>query len=310
MNKKLYWLIFVLVISGLLLSACAKPQKPPADLLESIIQRGTIIIATDPAYPPYSQLVEGVTRPKDTKCASDQRVAAEFSGFDIDTAVEVAKRLGVEPCFVTPDWTLIIGGNWADRWDVSIGSMSMTTERMGNLYFTQPYYTGIEAFYVHKDNTTIKQISDLSGKKIGACAGATYEYYLDKTLTVPGFEIDFLVDDAQFVGYETDLPAVQDLALGDGLRLDAVMTGYNIGEQAIKDGLPIKMVEPTVIYAFNAGAVDKASTLNSVSLAKKISEIFVEMHKDGTLLKFSNQSFGYDCVSKAAEYDIAALKQW
>jgi polar amino acid transport system substrate-binding protein len=75
---------------------------PAPDYLADILERGTLVVSTDPAYPPQSELVENATRPADTKCAADQHTANEFKGFDIDAAVEIAKRLGVEAC-VTPD---------------------------------------------------------------------------------------------------------------------------------------------------------------------------------------------------------------
>ena len=47
---------------------------------------------------------------------------------------------------------------------------------------------------------------------------------MDKSLNISGFEFDFVIDDATGHGYDTDTTALQDLALGDGTRLDAVMT--------------------------------------------------------------------------------------
>ncbi len=148
-----------------------------ADLLADILARGVLRISTDPAYPPQSELVEDATIAADTKCTGEEHVAAEFTGFDIDVAVEIANRLGVEPCFVTPDWTLITGGNWSGRWDISVGSMTITPERMQALYFSLPYYTTPAVFYVHADNTSITTAADLSGKRIGVCSGCTYESY-------------------------------------------------------------------------------------------------------------------------------------
>jgi polar amino acid transport system substrate-binding protein len=90
--------------------------------MSDILERGTLVVSTDPAYPPQSELVENAQRPADTKCTADQHTASEFKGFDIDASVEIAKRLGVEACFVTPAWELITGGSWSDRWDISVGS--------------------------------------------------------------------------------------------------------------------------------------------------------------------------------------------
>jgi polar amino acid transport system substrate-binding protein len=234
--KKIYMIVAIFSILVILLASCGGGAATAKDKLAEILARGTLIVSTDPAYPPQSQLVEGGQRAAQTKCTSDQHTSSELTGFDIDTAVAIANKLGVEACFVTPDWTLITGGNWANRWDISVGSMTVTPERMTKLYFTQPYYTTPAAFFVNTANTTYAQPSDLSGKKVGACTGCTYDAYLAGTLEIPGEKINFVVKDANFVGYETDINALQDLALGDGTRLDGVLTAQPTGAGAIKDG--------------------------------------------------------------------------
>jgi polar amino acid transport system substrate-binding protein len=309
--KKLYVAIsFILIVSWLLAGCAQATPKPVTNKLDQILARGTLVISTDPAYPPQSQLVEGATRAANTKCTSEQHTANELSGFDIDTAVDVAKALGVEPCFFTPDWTLIVGGNWSDRWDISIGSMTITPERMQKLYFTQPYYTTPAAFFVYKDNTTYKQPSDLAGKKIGGCTGCTYDFYLAGTLKIPGETINNVVANPSFVGYETDINALQDLALGDGVRLDAVLTAQPTGEGAIKNGMPLKQLGDPVFFEYLAGALDKAAPLDPVPLAKKVSEIIQQMHTDGTLLKLSQKYYGMDLTSAAGKFDLNSLQQW
>ena len=284
--------------------------QPAGDLLSAILARGTLVVSTDPAYPPQSELVKEGKRAADTKCAADQHTTSELKGFDIATAAEIAKRLGVEACFVTPDWTLITGGNWSGRWDISIGSMTITPERMEKLYFTQPYYTTPAAFFVHKDNQTFSQPSDLSGKKIGACTGCTYDSYLLKKLTIPGETIEFVVNDPQFTGYDTDINALQDLALGDGTRLDAVLTAQPTGQGAIADGMPLKELGDPIFFEYLAGAVDKASSQDPVPFVQKVTEIIQQMHSDGTLLKFSQEYYEDDLTTAAAKFDVAALKQW
>jgi polar amino acid transport system substrate-binding protein len=309
--KKLYVVISVILIVSWVLTACA-PAAPKAatNKLDQVLARGTLVISTDPAYPPQSQLVEGATRAANTKCTSEQHTANELSGFDIDTAVDVAKALGVEPCFFTPDWTLIVGGNWSDRWDISIGSMTVTPERMQKLYFTQPYYTTPAAFFVYKDNTTYKQPSDLAGKKIGGCTGCTYDFYLAGTLNIPGETIHNVVANPQFVGYETDINALQDLALGDGVRLDAVLTAQPTGAGAIKNGMPLKQLGDPVYFEYLAGALDEAASLDPVPLAKKVSEIIQKMESDGTLLSLSQKYYGMDLTTAAGKFDLNSLQQW
>jgi polar amino acid transport system substrate-binding protein len=329
--KKSYLALTALVVLSILLTSCggaATPTTAPATAapatavpataaptaapskLDEIMKRGTLVISTDPAYPPQSQLVENASRASDTKCASDQHTANELSGFDIDTAIAIAKGLGVEPCFVTPDWTLITGGNWSDRWDISVGSMTITPERMQVLYFSQPYYTTPAAFFVYKDNTTFKTPSDLSGKKIGACTGCTYDAYLQGTLQIPGEQIDFVVKNANFTGYATDLDALQDLALGDGVRLDAVLTAQPTGAGSIKDGLPLKQLGDPVFFEYLAAAFDKESTLDEAPFVNKVNTIIQQLHSDGSLLNLSQKYYGTDLTTAAAKFDVSMLNQF
>jgi polar amino acid transport system substrate-binding protein len=319
LSRKIALLVSVLILGALALSGCAVGggggaagggEEEPADLLAAILARGTLIVSTDPAYPPQSELVEGAERDPDTQCADDQQTAAELHGFDIDVAVEIGNRLGVETCFVSPAWDLITAGNWADRWDLSIGSMTVTPERMENLYFTQPYYTTPAAFFVHRDNTSFAGPADLSGATIGVCGACTYEFYLDGTLQIPGITIDYIVADPEISTYDTDTSALQDLALGDGVRLDAVLTAQPTGAGVIADGLPLKQLGDPVYYEYLAGAVDKFHSLDSASFVARLDEVLQEMHSDGTLLEMSQEYYGLDLASAAGEFDVSQLNQF
>src|SRR3990170_1504692 len=148
----------------------------PGDLLSRICDEGVIRVSTDPAYPPHSVLNENTQ---------------EFEGFDIDVATEIANRLGVEVEWKTPQWTAITSGGWSDRWDMSVGSMTVTTERAEVLHFTPAYYYTPASVAIHVDNTTISDLAtDLDGLKIGVCAACTYDFFLQKTLEIPGYTFD------------------------------------------------------------------------------------------------------------------------
>ena len=314
MNKILTASLTLLVVMSILLASCSvtSPTLSPAqsnDLLEKILSRGTLVIATDPAYPPQSKLVESATREPNSQCAPTEYTATELTGFDVQTAIEIARRLGVEPCFVTPPWTQLTAGNWDGRWDISVGSMAITPDRMQMLYFTQPYYATPAALFVHQDNTTFVDPADLSGKRVGGCTNCTYEAYLQGTLVIPGAEMKFVIRDADIIGYDVDLPALDDLALGDGVVVDAVLVAQPTGMQAIEDGYPIKQLGDPVFFEYLAAAIDKQSSLDSVSFVHKVSEIIQGMHQDGTLLRFSQQYYAQDFTTSASQFNIAALNQ-
>jgi polar amino acid transport system substrate-binding protein len=245
------------------------------DALAEICDKGTITVSTDPAYPPQSSL--------DPKSGT-------YVGFDIDVATEIAKRLGVKIAWETPSWDVITAGGWNNRWQMSVGSMTPTNERQKVLDFTQPYYYTPAVVVVNEDNTSVSDPStDLDGKKIGVCSGCTYDQFLTKTLAIKGFTFDFVIDDAVVSGYDTDTTALQDLALGDGTRLDAVITSSTTAQGYIDAGNPVKIVGDPVFYEPLAIAIDKSSELDPASLAEAVDGIVGEMHDDGTLTELSKK---------------------
>lgn len=299
-------LLFVMAACSSPSISVTDPTRIP-DKLSEILARGTLIIATDPDWTPQSKLDESIARTENTKCTSDQFTANQFEGFDVAVAVEIAGRLGVEPCFVTPAWTLITSGSWDDRWDIHVGSMTITPERMEVLYFTQPYYTSPAAFFVHKDNTTFSKPADLSGKRVGVCTGCIYENYLNGTLVIPGADPNFVVKEPIIEGYQTE--AIENLALGDGVELDAILTQVTTGQDAIRAGLPIKQLGEPVFNEYLAVAIDKKHSKNPTTLAGKTAEIVQQMHNDGTLLRLSQQYYELDLTTAASQFDLQSLQQ-
>lgn len=255
------------------------------DLLAQIEEKGVITVSTDPAYPPQSQL---------------NQQTGEYEGFDIDVAKEIAERLGVDIAWEAPSWETITGGNWAGRWDISVGSMTITPERAQVLHFTPPYYYTPAAIAVHKDNTTINGVEDLDGKRIGVCGGCTYQTYLEGTLEIaqdPSGEavaIESPIQNPKIQTKETDIVAIDDLALGDGNRLDAVISALPTLQAAIDSGKPIKIVGEPLYYEPLSVALDRNSQLDPTRLLERISEIIEDMHEDGTLSKLSMKWYGVD----------------
>ena len=284
------------------------------DKLSEILKRSKIIVATHPDSQPRSQLNKGAERKSDTLCFSNEHTLNEFYGFDIDVARIVAERLGVEPCFVTPAWYEIIGGRWADRWDIAFASVSITRERMDYLYYARPYIAEPSIFYIHQDNTAYRHPEDLSGKKVGTCAGCIFEYYLEGTLTLPGQPLVYSVKSPDIIAYDpnnlNDL--FRELALGDGEKVDAVLADIFLGSTAISDGIPIKALGEPVFYTYIAPAFDKKQRSNPIPLIKKVNEIIDQLYEDGTLKQLAEKHFNFDTdvITPASRFDFQALKQY
>lgn len=258
-------------------------EEEATGLLADVLQRGELRVSTDPAYPPQSSLNEN----------------GEMVGFDIDVATEIADRLGVEVAWETPAWDSIIAGNWQGRWDISVGSMTVTPEREEVLHFSPAYYYTPAAVAVHEDNTSITDLeTDLDGTTIGVCGGCTYEFYLEGSLTIPGEEIDFVVDEPEIKAYDTDSSAIEDLSLGDGARLDAAISALPTLQTAVDKGRPIKIVDDPIFYEPLAAAIDKEAPSDPMPLVERVTEIIHEMHSDGTLSELSMKWYGVDLTKK------------
>jgi polar amino acid transport system substrate-binding protein len=249
------------------------------DLLAKIKASGKIAIATDPAYPPQSSFDEATNT---------------WKGFDIDVANEIAKRLGVTVVWKTPSWDLITAGSWHDRWDLSVGSMTITAPRAQVLRFSVPYYYTPAGLAV-PTNSSVTSLDQLAGKTVGSCGACSYQDYLEQKLQIPGYTPTYLVpSNVTIKTYDTDSTMIQDLALG---RLDAGMSAIPTLQGAIDNGTKIKLLGDPVFWEPLAVAADRSSSLDSTSLIAAVSAIISQMHADGTLKTLSEKWYHEDLTT-------------
>ena len=293
--KKSITIVSLMAVAALILTACGGGGGATADnLLDDIKNRGYILVSSDPNYEPQSFLNTDGSRPSDTSCPTDALTTAEMQGFDVDVAIAVGDALGVETCFATPNWDIITAGNWADKWDVSIGSMTITTARQEVLDFSVPYYYTPAVFAVHTDSE-FSSIDDLAGQAICAGASTTYETWLSQgDLGLPASSIYAQPPaDITVVPLDTDQECAQALAAG---REDfaAYVTSQTVVNANIAAGLPVKQLGSPVFSEDLAPSYDKSSTLPTDSLRAEIDNIITGMHNDGTLSSLSMKWFGED----------------
>lgn len=268
-------------------SAAAAATVDPASLLGKVIAAGKIRISTDPNYKPFS-----FVNPDGT-----------YDGFDNATAVEAVKRLstavGKEIAieWVTPSWEAITAGGWGGRFDVSIGSMSVTVGRAKVVDFVEPYYFDVGAVAVPK-NSPVQSLAELNGGK-SICVGTatTYQQWLDGTLEIVDPNKVAPPTDPKIVPLETDNLCVQ--AVAAGRKYDAIVANANgLADQA--KIAPIRILEGPPIFTVSvAFALDKAGPSNK-SMIDAFNKIVLEMHADGTLSKLSIKYLGKDSSVKPA----------
>jgi polar amino acid transport system substrate-binding protein len=267
------------LLSATLIASLSIGVAQAGDVLDNIMSKKSIKVATDANWPPQSFI-------------NDKN---EMDGFDVDVAREIAKRLGVEVEFITPSWDIITAGNWNGRWDMHVGSMTPTKVRAEKLSFPAIYYYTPAAVGVHKDSSMTK-VSDLSGKRVGTGTGTTFELYLQKDLSIDAAgapKFTHQIDNAVIKSYETSTIALDDLRLGDGVRLDGAVSSLPVFLEAIANGYPIKVIGEPIFYEPLAVTID----LGDAEFNSKLKDIIGWMQKDGTLSKLSVKWYGVDYAS-------------
>ena len=217
------------------------------DLLETVQEAGVLRISTDANYEPQS------FRESD----------GSWVGFDIDVGTAIAEGLGVEPEFQHVEWD-ITAGSWAERWDISVGSMTITTDRKDLFSFTQPYYY-TPAYLAASTRSGVTELADLP------------------------FE---LPEGAEAITRPTDANCIEDIEAGR-TEFDLLMTSGTVIDGAIDSGQPIVKIGDPVYQENLSVAIDKAGPEHA-ALLYEIDRIIGEMHADGTLTSLSEEWFGED----------------
>jgi len=261
-------------------SAAAAATPIAGGLLDKVLKAGTLRIATDKDYAPQSFL-----NPDGT-----------WSGFDVDVATEIAKRLGVKAEFKAIDWDVITAGKWADRWDVSVGSMTITKPREQILDFTSPYYYTPAQMAVTK-KSGITTLAGLAGKTICVGVATTYEDWLKGTLQSESIgPVASPPPNVTVKTQKTDANCAEFIKAGRDVG-DGFLTSATVVDSSISNGTPIVKVGDPVYVEQLAASTDKAGA-NAQDFIASVTKIIDDMHADGTLTAMSNKWFKADLTTK------------
>ncbi|MDX8360976.1 transporter substrate-binding domain-containing protein [Cytobacillus sp. IB215316] len=257
MRKRYVVLMLLLVV--IFSTACGTNEttnSSGADQNFDLVEQGKLTWASSGLYKPFNYSENG-----------------ELKGFDVEIGYALAEKLGLEPNPVTTPWETILQGLKGEKFDIILGSMAITDDRLKQVNFTDPYYYSGGTVFVSDENKEIKSADDLAGKRIGVVAQSTYDEAAKK-----------YTDDIKY--YNSDVTALNDLTVKG--RLDAVITDSIVGFEAQAAGLTIKEAGDRLWVERIGIAVRK----DDEELLEALNEVLEEIVTDGTYVDISNDFFG------------------
>lgn len=263
------------IASASLFIFCSSAVAGPT--LDRVNERKEMVVATNVGWPPQGFLDENNV----------------LVGFDIDVAKEIGNRLGVSVRFETPEWATMTGGHWQGRFDLGVGSVAPTKARAEVIDFAGIYYYSPYVYVVHAESG-IQSEEDLNGKVIGVETGTASEDFINRRLEIdaPGLPpVQYKLEPGEVRTFPDSMMPFDDLRLGNGVRLDAVIAPEQTAKNAVRNDYPVRILED--VYPFRSPAVVIADK-GDPKWTAKIGEIIKAMKADGTLGKLTTKWYGAD----------------
>lgn len=261
MKKRSLAFAAVILATVTVLSSCGGSDKPALDQIKT---DGVIKIGTEGTYSPFSYHDEKTKK---------------LTGYDVEVAKAVAKKMGVKAQFVESTFDSIFAGLTSDRFDAVGNQVTITPEREKLYAFSEPYTVSEGVIVVKSDNTTVKTLADLKGLTSAQSTTTTFA----KLAKDAGAKVE---------GVEAFPQAITLVKQG---RVDAVINDkLAVLEYLASTGdKGVKIVGTAGDQTKQAFAFRKKDT----SLAKAVDKALEELRVDGTLAAISEKYFQED-VSK------------
>ena len=246
------------VLTGLLLGAAVQARS-----LDEIKASGTIIVATEGAYPPFN-FFQG----------------SKLSGFEVELAEAMVKKMGLKIEWKALAFDALLAGLRQDRWDMVMASFGVTDARSKAVMFTNPYYCS-GGLIVSKD-AAIKDAASLVGKTVAVQTGSTYMENVRK-----------LVGVKEVKNFPQDTDARSALVAG---RVDAWVSDRFVVKTATETnpGLGLKVGDYLFVERI-AAAIKKGNAPLAAAVDKALAEVLA----DGTYKAISEKFMKEDIRCKS-----------
>lgn len=256
MNKKFLALLSASALMVGILAGCGGNNNEPAPSASgegegenagyTTVEAGKLIMSTNAQFPPYEMVADG------------EGVYGGFEGIDVEIAVELANRLGLELVIDDMDFDSSLVAVQQGKSDMVLAGLTYREDRDEVMDFSTSYATGVQVVIVAEDSD-IESLDDLEGKMIGTQRGTTGYIFASDTPENGGYGEDHVL------AYDNGALAVQDILSG---RIDAVIIDNGPAQAYVEANeglriLPAEWVVEDYCLAVNEGNTALLDVLNA-----------------------------------------------
>lgn len=235
------------------------------DVLKEIRDRGTVLIAMEGAWQPWTYHDE----------------QGNLTGFDVEIGNLVAEGLGVKAEFKETAWDGILAGVDSGRFDMACNGVGYTEERAKAYSFSTPYVYTEMVLVVREDNTEIQALEDLKGKKTANSPNSTYATRAENA-------------GAEVVYVDTLGETMEMLLQG---RVDATLNAKESVDSYLAEH-PEAKIKVVGSMAGEPVAIPMQKGENTKALVEEVNRILEAAREDGRLAALSEKYFGRDLTKE------------
>lgn len=241
-----------------------------------VLAEKPLIVATDGAYPPFSEV----------------NASGEMIGFDIDIAKALCAEIKRECEFKQIDWDGLIPALQNEQIDAIIASMNANDERRKSIDFTQPYYSN-PGLWIRKKGSNITLTDEgLKGKTIGVLTSSVWDNYAtEKYGKIAKIDRYNSQDDA-------DLDAkkgVIDVLLADQIVMKEGFLNREVGKDFEAFG------EPVTDKKYLGDGISIGIRKSDTALRDAFNKAIIAIRQNGEYKKVNDKYFNYDIYGQDSQ---------